>query len=97
MVKYFSVFVTHPDFPDERQIWVPLSEQDIKAYQEFVANEHTMFCAAYPEDEDNKELFQDWLDDAFAEADFWIELPNARNPVPAHVVLIDLDHPKVEE
>ena len=58
--------------------------------------EFSNFTTAYPDDVNDESLWHDWLDDAFAEADFQVELPNAMNPVPAHMDYIDFDHPKVE-
>ena len=68
----------------------------IAAYQEFIVTEFSKYKEANPKDIDDKSLWKDWLDDAFAEADFKMELPEAINPVPAHVDYLDFDNPKVE-
>ena len=92
----FSLWISHSDFPDQRQIKLPLSNMQIAAYQEFIVQEFSKFKAAHPDDAQNDSLWHNWLEDAFAEADFKVELPNAMNPVPAHVDYIDFDHPNVE-
>ena len=94
---FFSAYVTHPDFPDERQMWIPLSDEEIDKYQTFVMLERVSFKARHRDQLDNDELWHAWLDDAIANADFQTEISNAMNPVPAHVVSIDLDNPKVEK
>lgn len=92
----FSLLVSHPDFPDQRQLELPLSNMQIATYQEFIVQEFSKFKSAHPDDAQNDSLWHNWLEDAFAEADFKVELPNAMNPVPAHVDYIDFDHPNVE-
>lgn len=92
----FSMWVSHPDFPEERLFWFPLSDRQIGDYQEFIVQEFSRFKEAYPDDVNDESLWHGWLDDAFAEADFLVELPNAIDPVPAHVDSIDFDHPHVE-
>ena len=59
--------------------------------------ERVSFKARHRDQLDNDELWHAWLDDAIANADFQTEIVNALNPVPAHVVSIDLDNPKVEK
>lgn len=92
----FSAIISHPDFPDQSEIWIEPSNMQITAYHNFVEREFAKFKAAYPNDTDNNALWHKWLEDAFAAADFKIELPNANNPVPAHVDNLDFDNPKVE-
>ena len=92
----FLAYISHPDFPDERKLWLTLSNKQIAEYQEFLVQEFHKFRTAYPDDVNNDELWHDWLDDAFAEAYFTTELPNALNPVPAHVDYLDFYTPKVE-
>lgn len=91
----FSLWVSHPDFPDQRQIELSFSNMEIAAYQEFIVQEFSKFKATYPDDAKDESLWHDWLDDAFADADFKVELPHAMNPVPAHVDYLDFDNPKV--
>ena len=92
----FHAYISHPDFPDQREIWLPLANMQIAAYQEFIVTEFSKYKEANPKDIDDKSLWKDWLDDAFAEADFKTELPEAINPVPARVDYLDFDNPKVE-
>lgn len=91
----FSAIVSHPDFPDERQMLLTLSNIQIAAYQTFVNEERKKFEAVNPDDMGNKELWHNWLGDAFAEADFHANIGGV-NPVPAHVDYIDIENPKVE-
>ena len=49
--------------------------------------------SSWSNNEDADSLWHDWLSDAFVDADFQTELPNAINPVPAHVDYIDLETP----
>lgn len=92
---YYLLYISHPDFPDTRQIWLPLSDILIAEYQEFIKQEFNKFKTACPEDSKDESFWHDWLEDAFVDADFNIELPGAINPVPAHVEYIDLENPKV--
>lgn len=92
----FSAIISHPDLPDQMEKWIEPSNMQIIAYQNFVVQEFSKFKAANPNDADNDELWHDWLMNAFAAADFKIELPKANNPVPAHVDYLDFDNPKVE-
>ena len=94
-MNYYSAIISHPDFPDERQMLPTLSNIQIAAYRTFVNEERKKFEAANPDDVDNKELWHDWLSDAFAEADFRVNIEGV-NPVPAHVDYIDIENPKVE-
>lgn len=91
----FSAYVSHPDFPDERQMWIPLSEEEMDQYRQFEIRERVSYKARHRDELNNDELWHAWLEDAIANADFQTEIPNAKNPVPAHVVSIDLDNPKV--
>ena len=95
-MNYYSAYISHPDFPETRQRWIALSDEEVEAYRNFIEQELCKFKAAYPDDADDEELWQDWLDDAFAEADFRVEI-GGMNPVPAHVEYIDLDNPKTDE
>ena len=90
---YYKAYITHPDFPDTRQIWIKPSIEELAAYQEFVTKEREAFTTLYSNNEDADSLWHDWLSDAFVDADFQIELPNAINPIPAHVDYIDLETP----
>lgn len=92
---YYLLYISHPDFPDTRQIWLPLSDILIAEFQEFIKQEFNKFKKACPDDANNESLWHDWLDDAFADVDFTVELPGAINPVPAHIEYIDLENPKV--
>ncbi len=91
---YYLLYISHPDFPDTRQIWSPLSDTQIAAFQVFVENEKNKFKKACPDDANDESLWHDWLYDAYADADFKVEFPGAMNPVPAHVEYIDFDNPK---
>ncbi len=92
-MNYYSAYISHPDFLETRQRWIALSDEEVEVYQIFIKQELCKFKAAYPDDAEDEELWQDWLDGAFAEADFWVEI-GGMNPVPAHVEYIDLDNPK---
>ena len=92
----FSAIISRPNCPDKRQIWIALTNKQIADYQEFVVQEFSKFKSAYPNEKNNAELWHNWLEDAFANADFKTELPNGVNPVPAHVDYLDFDNPKVE-
>ena len=90
---YYKAYISHPDYPDTRQIWIELSVDELAPYQEFVTKEREAFTTLYSNNEDADSLWHDWLTDAFVDADFTTELPNAINPVPAHIVYIDLETP----
>ncbi len=90
---YYLLYISHPDFPDTRQIWLPLSDSQIAAFHEFIKQEFNKFQTACPEDANDESLWHDWLEDAFADADMQVGLPGAINPVPAHVEYIDFDNP----
>ena len=92
-MNYYSAYISHPDFPETRQRWIALSDEEVEAYRKFIEQERCKFKAAYPDDAEDEELWQDWLGDAFAEADFWVEI-GGMNPVPAHIEYIDLDNPQ---
>ena len=92
----YSIYVSHPYFPDDRQMWLYVTDEEIETYHKFVLKEYDAFCATYPEDKDDESLFYDWLEDAFAESDFQVELHNVPDPVPAYIVDLDFFHPRVE-
>lgn len=93
----YSILVSHSSFPDARQLWLPVTEEEIETYHQFVLKEYDAFCAACPDDKDDESLFGDWLEDAFAESDFNVELDSVSNPVPAYIVALDFFQPKVEK
>lgn len=91
----YLLYITHPDFPDTRKIWLPLTDRQIGDFQEFIVQEFHKFTTECPDEVDNESMWQDWLDDAFVDADFYVDIPNAIDPVQAHVEYIDFDNPKV--
>ena len=91
----YLLYITHPDFPDTRKFWLPLTDRQIGDFQEFIVQEFHKFTTECPDEVDDESMWQDWLDDAFVDADFYVDIPNAIDPVQAHVEYIDFDNPKV--
>lgn len=53
---YYHLYISHPDFPDTRQIWLPLSDILIAEFQEFIKQEFNKFKKACPDDANNESL-----------------------------------------
>ena len=75
----------------DRTEWIIFSEGEIAEYMEFMRKERQDFLEANPNDADNEDLWQDWMRDAWADSDYFIE---DLEPNPAEIQWIDLEHPR---
>ena len=69
----FHTYISHPDYPVQRELWLPLTNMQIATYQEFFVSELSKYKKVNPADTVDKSLWKDWLEDAFAAADFKID------------------------
>ena len=72
-----------------------LSEQEVQEYRDFFAKERKKFEAECPEDIHNEKAFNDWMYDAFMDADFVLEdvFLDGFAYCQIQVTDIDLNHP----
>ena len=69
-----------------------LSEQEVQEYRDFIAQERKNFEAECPEDIQDENAFNDWMQDAWWEADFWKDIIRSGIECTVQVTGVDLNN-----
>jgi hypothetical protein len=78
--------------PDvDRTEWLTFYDGEIDEYMEFMRKERQDYLEQNPTEADNEDLWNEWMRDAYADANFTIE---DLDPNTAELKWIDLDHPR---
>ena len=95
-MKLYKIKYYMPEIYDFCEI--ALSEEEYKQYREAVDEARRDFLVDFPEDKDNAEAWQQYLEETISQCDFTIEISDEFSSQEAKVLWIDLDHPReVEE
>lgn len=91
--KRYEVYYYYPEV--DGSAFFVLSEQEVQEYRDFFAKERKEFEAERPEDIHNENAFNDWMHDAFMDANFVLEnvVLNGYLQDQIEVTDINLNHP----
>lgn len=95
MATYYKAKVFYPEVYDTWEI--ELDEKEYAEYRKAVDAARKEFLEEYPEDADNVEEWNQWLEETLTqEYDFKYEFWNGFINQEANVLWIDLDHPIIK-
>lgn len=76
---------------------IALSEVEYNRYREVAEEARRDFLVDFPEDKDNAEAWQQYLEETISQCDFTIEISDEFSSQEAKVLWIDLDNPREVE
>ena len=94
-MKLYKVKFYLPEIYDFCEI--ALSEDEYNRYREVAEEARRDFLVDFPEDKDNAEAWQQYLEETVSQCDFTIEIYDEFSSQEAKVRWIDLDHPREVE
>ena len=94
-MKLYKVKFYVPEIYDFCEI--ALSEDEYNRYREVAEEARRDFMVDFPEDKDNAEAWQQYLEETISRCDFTIEISDEFSSQEAKVLWIDLDHPREVE